>query len=275
MERYDFDALVVLQRHLLLPEFCGKIFGVSHRIAQIELCIGVLIDADSEKIRRALAPQAVRTADRQHRIRTLDVVTIESVGCQAICSGAEGHVGVEGDVCLSLEDITAPDLDERAVAKQAYVLCSGWRIGDVNLHLHATRGERGCRWSVHKRQTYVWLAAVFLQDVLRGLRTLAGEEFSEQSGRVVLVEENLDWRNIEELRREAPENLAPRGGRAVKQTIGCGNEPVLVIERHQARQLFARLCLPQSARRVSATAGQHATISAEGEPRDPLIIRSC
>src|SRR6266480_7942764 len=95
----------------------------------------VFVAADAKNIQRARAFQSVSALDDQRRIAALDVFTIEGVSRKSVLAGNNRNRGFKCRAALSRQHITAPDFDERAVAKEAYVLRACGSLGNIDPYL--------------------------------------------------------------------------------------------------------------------------------------------
>ena len=113
--------------HLRLAQahFVAKALRVSDRILQVVLRIRVFIYTDRDYVSRARAPETVGAHQRQLRVFALDVILVEGVSRQPVWSGGDGNLFLETDRRFSLQCVTVPDLDQRAVAKQTHVTRAG------------------------------------------------------------------------------------------------------------------------------------------------------
>src|SRR5437588_13089075 len=118
-----------------------------------------------------------------------------------------------------------PDLDERSIAEQTHIASTAtpcmFRVGgcicDIDLYFDSARRNSGIRrGAAGERQFHNRLTPIFLRNVLRHVRTLAGENIGEQSGIIKLIEEPFDWCDVESVMVIPPKNLIPRRGRAVE-----------------------------------------------------------
>ena len=84
---------------------------------------------------------------------------------------------------------------------------------------------------MHDRRT-----TVLFRDALRRFGPLAAHQIGEQVRIKEVAKECFDRRHVAEPRRESPEDLRIRGGRAVEESVGRDDEPVTLIEGNERGQ---------------------------------------
>ena len=98
LQRHELDALIGFQVLLLLLKLGGEIRGIGHGEAQIELRIGVAVDADGQHVRRTGPLENVGAEHGQRGVLAFHIVAIESVSRESILAGRDLQLRFQRDL---------------------------------------------------------------------------------------------------------------------------------------------------------------------------------
>src|SRR5581483_3629551 len=231
IQRDDFDALVGTNLRLLQFGFCRKVLRISDRILQVVLRVSILIHTDSQDISDALALEVVGTGYCQSRVTALDVVLIKGISRQPVFTRDNTYLGCQRYTRATFENVTVPDLYQRAIAKQTHVLRSGWCRSDFNLEWQALCRHRVCdQVGTHGRQFQLRLPPIFLGDRFREPWSPAIDYIGVEIWIVKLVKEYFRRRSVVEFIGKAPTDLLPPGGGSVEITVRRDHQPIIFLK---------------------------------------------